>query len=100
MTPYIEAGDISTAQTMSRVTAPLDGVEGDDYPDSYAGYITVDNATDSHMFFWFFPANVTDYRTAPVVVWLQGGPGTSSMFGLLEIHGPISAVFNESNPDG
>ena len=30
--------------------------------------------------------------TAPVVIWLQGGPGGSSMFGLLELHGPIEAV--------
>ena len=30
---------------------------------------------------------------APVVMWLQGGPGSSSLFGLFEIHGPIGAVF-------
>ena len=33
---------------------------------------------------------------APVVIWLQGGPGSSSMFGLLEIHGPISAIFDSN----
>ena len=32
--------------------------------------------------------------TAPVVIWLQGGPGGSSMFGLLEIHGPFQSVFD------
>ncbi len=31
-------------------------------------------------------------------MWLQGGPGSSSMFGLFEINGPISAV--EGGPDG
>ena len=34
-----------------------------------------------------------DKAVAPVVIWLQGGPGSSSLFGLFEIHGPISAVF-------
>ncbi len=29
---------------------------------------------------------------APLVIWLQGGPGSSSMLGLFEINGPISAV--------
>ena len=38
--------------------------------------------------------NVSDPTTAPVAIWLQGGPGGSSMFGLLEIHGPIQAVFD------
>ena len=37
-----------------------------------------------------------DPATAPVVVWLQGGPGSSSMFGLFEIHGPISAVYDDN----
>lgn len=33
------------------------------------------------MYFWFFPAQNGD-ANAPVVVWLQGGPGASSLFGL------------------
>ena len=33
---------------------------------------------------------------APVVIWLQGGPGGSSMFGLLELHGPILSVFDNN----
>ena len=40
------------------------------------------------MFFWFFPAEESP-ETAPVVIWLQGGPGGSSMFGALKLHGPI-----------
>ncbi len=32
-----------------------------------------------------------DPSTAPVVIWLQGGPGASSLFGMLELHGPIIA---------
>ena len=37
-----------------------------------------------------------DPRDAPVSIWLQGGPGASTLYGLLEINGPIRAVYNGS----
>ncbi len=37
-----------------------------------------------------------DPADAPVLIWLQGGPGASSMFGLLEIHGPFQSVYDEN----
>ena len=91
LTPYIESGDIATGAQLSQVVDPLDGIENDPF-ESYSGFITVRPETDSHMFFWFAPATEVDPSQAPVVVWLQGGPGASSMFGLLEIHGPIQSV--------
>lgn len=38
-----------------------------------------------------------DPLTAPVAIWLQGGPGASSLFGLLELHGPFQSVFDANN---
>ncbi len=99
LTPLLEAGDPDGAREAARVTDPLPGFEAGDW-ESYAGFVTVEAETDSHMFFWFFPATSeeADPEDAPVVVWLQGGPGSSSMFGLFEINGPIRAV--EGGPDG
>lgn len=41
------------------------------------------------MFFWYFPAQANS-ETAPVVLWLQGGPGASSLIGLFGENGPFS----------
>ena len=44
-----------------------------------------------------FPAHQeVDPVDAPVAIWLQGGPGSSSMFGLLELHGPFLVKDDEN----
>jgi hypothetical protein len=55
----VESGDIAGAQEASRVLDTLPGMSAADQPENYAGYITVDAASDSHMFFWFFKATVS-----------------------------------------
>lgn len=83
LTPLIEAGRLDEAKALSRVGS-LGDVE--DVP-SNAGFLTVNKQLGSNMFFWFFPAKENP-ETAPVVLWLQGGPGGSSLFGLFSEHGP------------
>ena len=41
------------------------------------------------MFMWYFPAQNGD-ADAPLTIWLQGGPGGSSLFGLFSEMGPYS----------
>ena len=54
---------------------------------SYAGFFTVDAAKASNMFFWHFPA-LDGNDKAPLLIWLQGGPGASSLFSLFHEIGP------------
>ncbi|KAM3957843.1 venom serine carboxypeptidase-like [Aphomia sociella] len=87
LTPYVESGNITEGKRLARVpfTESL-------RIKSYAGYFTVNKKYDSNQFFWYFPAMVPDNKDAPVVVWLQGGPGATSLFGLFTENGPIKVV--------
>ncbi|KAF8766510.1 putative serine carboxypeptidase CPVL like protein [Argiope bruennichi] len=83
LTPYIENRDIERARFLSKVGKLPNSP---DVP-SYSGLLTVNKQHDSNMFFWFFPALNNDTK-APVILWLQGGPGASDLLGLYVLHGP------------
>ncbi|KAI0156916.1 alpha/beta-hydrolase [Xylariaceae sp. FL1272] len=61
-----------------------------DVGESYAGTLPItDNQTDSNqLFFWFFPSN-NSAADNEIVIWLNGGPGCSSLAGLLQENGPF-----------
>ncbi|CDH57960.1 carboxypeptidase [Lichtheimia corymbifera JMRC:FSU:9682] len=52
----------------------------------YSGYLD-EPAKDKHFFFWFFESR-NNPETDPLVLWLNGGPGCSSMTGLFMELGP------------
>lgn len=59
---------------------------GLDDAQQYTGYLTT-NATGENFFYWAVESR-NDPATDPVILWLQGGPGCSSMTGLLYENGP------------
>ncbi|KAG5513365.1 hypothetical protein PMAC_001428 [Pneumocystis sp. 'macacae'] len=55
-----------------------------DFVKQHAGYIDIE---DKHFFFWFFESRSNPSKD-PLLIWLNGGPGCSSMYGLLTAIGP------------
>nr|AQM58354.1 venom peptidase s10-like protein 1 [Pristhesancus plagipennis] len=79
LSPYIERGDIENGQRSAAVRSI-----NNDNIESYSGFITTNKQYNSNMFFWFYPAE-KDKNNAPLVIWLHGGPGASSVYGLFEL---------------
>lgn len=83
LSPLIKEGRLDEAKSLCKVGE----LPADFQVPSYAGYITVNPEFNSNLFFWFVPS-MSDPENAPVLLWLQGGPGTTSLLGFFSEHGP------------
>merc|ERR1712198_709951 len=59
---------------------------------SFSGYLQ--STGTRHLFYWFVESQ-NDPKNDPLVLWFNGGPGCSSMEGMLHEHGPY-----QIQPDG
>ncbi|XP_039764570.1 venom serine carboxypeptidase-like [Pararge aegeria] len=86
LTPLIEANKLEEARRAAYVDS--------DYilPDmeSYAGYLTVNKEYNANLWFWYFPVAEKSVEETPWIIWLQGGPGASSLYGLFTEIGPFT----------
>eukprot|EP00253_Pinus_taeda_P034808 PITA_34808 len=66
--------------------------------DQYAGYVTVNQTEGRALFYWLTEANRQNSSNLPLVLWLSGGPGCSSIaYGASEEIGPFRIHKNASS---
>lgn len=89
LTPFVESGRFEEARNASKVTSDIFfGIE------CYTGFLTVNKTYNSNLFFWYFPVDGKPVHKTPWLIWLQGGPGASSLTGLFDEIGPFTVDKN------
>ncbi|KAK0407410.1 hypothetical protein QR680_019183 [Steinernema hermaphroditum] len=81
----IKAAPIQRSKEDDKITN-LPGLTFTPTFDQYSGFLDVDD--NVHMHYWFVEAQ-SNKENAPIVLWLQGGPGCSSLLSLMEEIGPF-----------
>jgi serine carboxypeptidase-like clade 1 len=73
----------------------LPGFDGAQLPSKhYAGYATVNETVGSRLYYYLVESE-RDPARDPVVLWLNGGPGCSSLDGFVYEHGASSTLFSD-----
>ncbi|KAF2635776.1 alpha/beta-hydrolase [Massarina eburnea CBS 473.64] len=70
-----------------------------DIGESYAGLLPISSAANEtgELYFWFFPSS-NPSAADEITIWLNGGPGCSSLEGFLQENGPISWQYGTPRP--
>ncbi|CAG7829873.1 unnamed protein product, partial [Allacma fusca] len=88
LTPLIKSGDLDKARQSAQDNMKLSKISSEKDVQSYSGYLTIDEAKNSNLFFWFFPAQESP-ENAPVILWINDIPGYTCLKGVFLETGPF-----------
>eukprot|EP00808_Paulinella_micropora_P011814 g47362.t1 len=61
----------------------------------FAGYLTINETSGRHMFYWYVESQRNPAKD-PVALWTNGGPGCSGLIGFMTENGPFRPLSNGS----
>ncbi|XP_058739519.1 serine carboxypeptidase-like 20 [Vicia villosa] len=76
----------------------LPGFNGSLPSKHYGGYVTIDESHGKNLYYYFVESESNSSSKDPIVLWLNGGPGCSSLDGFVYEHGPFN--FEKPVPKG
>jgi len=79
---------VALAAPLSDQILSLPGWTGELPSPQFSGYLDLPDG-NKHIHYWFIGSESSSPSTDPVTVWLNGGPGCSSLDGLVYEHGPF-----------
>ncbi len=62
--------------------------------EQFSGYLSVSKDSQSTQLFYWLVKNAQNKPNAPIVLWLNGGPGASSLYGFFMENGPYEIKDN------
>ncbi|KAF2221900.1 carboxypeptidase D [Elsinoe ampelina] len=87
---------------MSTVEFAVDGTAIPDVDfdigEAYAGLLPISNAPNASQLYFFFQPSANVNASDEIMIWLNGGPGCSSLEGLLQENGPFQWQYGTFKP--
>ncbi|ESQ56450.1 hypothetical protein EUTSA_v10027269mg, partial [Eutrema salsugineum] len=80
----------------SALITKIPGFDGTFPSKHYSGYVTIDKEHGKNLWYYFIESEKNPSKD-PVVLWLNGGPGCSSMDGFVYEHGPFNFEPKKAN---
>lgn len=86
--PYVKENG-GRARGTKREVKRLPGYDAELPSRTWTGFVETDAREGTHLFYYLIESERQDDRDVPLLVWMNGGPGASSLAGVFGENGPL-----------